>query len=315
MTSLFLEYAIAKQNCPSEAIRLRNKIVEENLGLAKKVANQYSRRCKESFEDLLNIGTIGLIKAVEYFDPAKEVKFSNLAIPKIRGEILHWLRDKGHLIQVPRKFQESHQQINRVAIKTGKSYEETAIALGYSQEEAIEARSAYAQSFSPLVEELPEIEYDSEEVETTEVHLILQKLRPQEQMVLACRILQGISIKDTAIALSLKQKQVKQIEASAINNLRCAMNGRSQCHHCLSFQSRKFGKKRGKQVYMCNDCDRTFVLNPQRPWGASGYSSDTKTKAIKFLSEGRSWRWICIQLGIPLDRNAILSYWQKTAKS
>ena len=318
MTSLFLEYAIAKEQEGDRApktIKIRNQIVEDNLGLAKKVANQYAKRCKESFEDLLSIGAIGLIKAVEHFDPSKRIKFSNLAIPKIKGEILHWLRDKGHLIQIPRKFQERHQQINSISVRSGKSYEEAGLSLGYSLPEIVEARSAYTQSFSPLVEDLEEKDFDlPEEIESAELLKMVQQLPPQEQMVLACRIFQGISIKDTAIALSLKLKQVKQVESSAIANLKYALSGKPQCHHCLSFFSRKYGKKRGKQVYRCNSCERTFVLEPQRPWAVNGYSPEIKKKAIDYLSEGRSWRWICIQLGIPLERNSVLSYWQKAAK-
>ncbi len=88
------------------SLRLRNKLVELNAGLVRKVAHQVSRKCAEPYEDLEQIGYLGLIRAIERFDPHQGAAFSSFAIPYIRGEMLHYLRDRGSMMRIPRRWQE-----------------------------------------------------------------------------------------------------------------------------------------------------------------------------------------------------------------
>jgi RNA polymerase sigma factor (sigma-70 family) len=78
-----------------ETIKERNRLALENHGLARKVAHYYASRSAMPYEDLEQIAFLGLIKAIERFDPFKGNQFSSLALPFIRGEVLHYLRDKG----------------------------------------------------------------------------------------------------------------------------------------------------------------------------------------------------------------------------
>jgi RNA polymerase sigma-B factor len=71
-------------------------------------------RCTESYEDLEQIGLCGALKAIEKFDPTKGIAFSSFAVPYIRGEILHFLRDHGTGIKVPRRWRELHASANNV---------------------------------------------------------------------------------------------------------------------------------------------------------------------------------------------------------
>ena len=87
-------------------LRLRNKLVELNVGLVRKVAHQIRRKCAEPYEDLEQIGYLGLIRAIERFDPHQGSAFSSFAIPYIRGEMLHYLRDRGSMMRIPRRWQE-----------------------------------------------------------------------------------------------------------------------------------------------------------------------------------------------------------------
>ena len=89
---------------------LRNKIVELNFGLVKKEANHWLNQCKESYDDLLQVGSLGLIRAIERFDVEKGSAFSSFAIPYIRGEIQHYLRDKSCTLRIPRRWLELKQQ-------------------------------------------------------------------------------------------------------------------------------------------------------------------------------------------------------------
>jgi RNA polymerase sigma-B factor len=132
---LFKRYA----NEPS--ICLRNRLVQLNLGLVRKVAYQMSRTCAEAYEDLEQIAVFGLIRAVERFSPDRGVAFSSFAMPYIRGEILHYLRDRGSMIKIPRVWQELHskgQKLRRqLRTQLGRSPEdlELATALGVNLEE------------------------------------------------------------------------------------------------------------------------------------------------------------------------------------
>ena len=89
---------------------LRNKIVELNFGLVKKEANHWVYKCNESYEDLLQVGCIGLIRAIERFNIGKGNAFSSFAMPYVRGEIQHYLRDKSSTVRIPRRWLEQKQQ-------------------------------------------------------------------------------------------------------------------------------------------------------------------------------------------------------------
>jgi RNA polymerase sigma-B factor len=89
---------------------LRNRLVELNLGLVRREAYHWSGQCQESYEELLQIGSLGLIRAIERFDPKKGAAFSTFALPYIRGEIQHYLRDRSSSIRVPRRWFTLQQQ-------------------------------------------------------------------------------------------------------------------------------------------------------------------------------------------------------------
>jgi RNA polymerase sigma-B factor len=100
------------QQSPSP--RLRNQLVELNFGLVRREVHHWLHQCNESYEDLVQVGSIGLIRAVERFDITKGHAFSSFAVPYIRGEIQHYLRDRGTSIRIPRRWQELHQQASQV---------------------------------------------------------------------------------------------------------------------------------------------------------------------------------------------------------
>jgi RNA polymerase sigma-B factor len=116
-----MELLIAYHRNPS--IKLRNQLVQLNAGLVRKIAYQISRQCREPYEDLLQIGFIGLIRAIERFNPSQGCAFSSFAMPYIRGEMLHFLRDKASLVKMPRRWQEIQREGRRVT-------QELAVTLG-----------------------------------------------------------------------------------------------------------------------------------------------------------------------------------------
>lgn len=102
--SLFQQYQKQKNT------EIRNQIMELNFGLVKKEAHHWINQCNESYEDLLQVGSIGLIRAIERFCVEKGNAFSSFAIPYIRGEIQHYLRDKSCTLRIPRRWLELRQQ-------------------------------------------------------------------------------------------------------------------------------------------------------------------------------------------------------------
>ncbi|MBP0029973.1 RNA polymerase sigma factor SigF [Roseofilum reptotaenium CS-1145] len=92
----------AYQQNPS--LELRNKIVKSNIGLVRKEAHHWMHQCSEGYDDLLQVGCIGLIRAIERFELGKGHAFSSFAIPYIRGEIQHYLRDRSNTVRIPRRW-------------------------------------------------------------------------------------------------------------------------------------------------------------------------------------------------------------------
>lgn len=87
------------------SIQLRNRLVELNINLARSVAHSLQRTTTEPYEDLEQVAILGLIKAVERFEPQAGCTFSTYAIPTIKGKILQYLRDKGATIRIPQNLQ------------------------------------------------------------------------------------------------------------------------------------------------------------------------------------------------------------------
>lgn len=94
--------------------RKRDKVVDLNMDLVRKIAHGLARRSTDPVDDLIQIGSIGLIKAIEYFNPEAGAKFTTYATHLVTGEIRHYLRDKTSMIRAPRELQELSFRINKI---------------------------------------------------------------------------------------------------------------------------------------------------------------------------------------------------------
>src|SRR5579884_446730 len=90
---------------------LRDEIVASQVGLAEYLARRFKNR-GEPIEDLIQVALLGLLKAVERFDPSRGLEFSTFATPTIVGELKRHFRDKGWAVRVPRRVQELHVELN-----------------------------------------------------------------------------------------------------------------------------------------------------------------------------------------------------------
>jgi|688.fasta_scaffold00001_216 RNA polymerase sigma-B factor len=108
---LLADYAKTKDK------KVRDKLVNINFILVKKIAHGLARRSTDPVDDLIQIGSIGLIKAIDYFNPDAGARFTTYATHLITGEIRHYLRDKTSMIRAPRELQELSFRINKVVQK------------------------------------------------------------------------------------------------------------------------------------------------------------------------------------------------------
>lgn len=98
----------------SAALRRRNRRVESHRDLVPPLALHYARRCQESWEDLLQVGLLGLIRAAELYRPEQGTPFPAFARPHIRGAILHYLRDEAPSVRLPRRQAELQERLQRL---------------------------------------------------------------------------------------------------------------------------------------------------------------------------------------------------------
>jgi RNA polymerase sigma-B factor len=123
---------------------VRNALIERHMALAEGLARPYARR-GEPFDDLRQVAMLGLLKAVDRFDPDREIPFASFAIPTIRGELRRHFRDRGWTIKVPRRLQELHLELDAIAAKVSQeqgrppTVAEIATAAGVSDEAVLEA--------------------------------------------------------------------------------------------------------------------------------------------------------------------------------
>jgi RNA polymerase sigma-B factor len=218
----------------------REELVREHMGLAEYLARRFAGR-GEPVEDLVQVASIGLIKAVDRFDVTREVQFSTYATATIVGELKRHFRDKGWALRVPRRLQEAALVVNR---ETSEMYKElgrspTVAELshrtGLTQEEileAMEALQAYTASSldAPSDDELgpsDTIGVDDAALQVMDqwanVAPHLRKLAPRERHILYMRFFEGRTQSEIADEIGISQMHVSRLLAQTVAGLRRKM--------------------------------------------------------------------------------------------
>ena len=216
----------------------RELLVEENLGLVFSVAKRFLGRGCE-MEDLIQIGSIGLLKAIDKFDQSYEVKFSTYAVPLIAGEIKRFLRDDG-LIKVSRSLKEMAALICQTRERMEKtlgrepSLKELQSELQVPREEmmlALEACSDVESIYKPiyegdgaavlLMDRLEERENANERLlNRMLLEQLLKKLEGREQKLIDLRYFMDKTQMETARELGMTQVQVSRLEKKILKKMR-----------------------------------------------------------------------------------------------
>ena len=225
---------------------LRERLILMNRNLVSFIARKFLDRGEMS-EDIMQQGLIGLINALDNFDPSRGTRFATFATPTIMGEIRRYLRDKTWTMRVPRRLQELHVSINhRVELLTQQldrspTYAEIARSLGVEVEEVIEAlEMPHAMEPMSIDEALPNARGDSgatisdqigaedADLESWNDHAILQaaleKLPTRERQVLQLVYFQEHTQLEIARLLKISQMNVSRIQRRALARLRELMN-------------------------------------------------------------------------------------------
>jgi RNA polymerase sigma-B factor len=237
--ALFAELAAAPEGS-AERERIRNELVQLHLPLVDHLARRFRNR-GEPLDDLVQVGSIGLIKSVDRFDATREVEFSTYATPTIVGEIKRYFRDKGWAIRVPRRLQELRLSLTSATAELTQqlgrapTVAEIAERLGVNQDDVLEGLES-ANAYSTLSLDAPDAgepdghsmvdalgsEDDAlEGVEYREsLKPLLAQLEPREKRILMLRFFKGMTQSQIAADVGISQMHVSRVLARTLTQLR-----------------------------------------------------------------------------------------------
>jgi RNA polymerase sigma-B factor len=219
----------------------RDELVEMYLNLVKYLASRFRNR-GEPIDDLIQVGTIGLIKAIDRFDVDRAVEFTTYATPTIVGELKRYFRDKGWAIKVPRRLQELSFRVNQAVdaltqqLQRSPTIAEIAEYLGVTSDDVLEAlETSEAYNFVSLetdrnvdgADSFSILEYIGEDDQLmavvddrTTLAAVLKQLSPQEQRVLYLRFFEGLTQTEIARQMGISQMQVSRLLRRTLRLLR-----------------------------------------------------------------------------------------------
>lgn len=221
----------------SEHEALRAALIERHLPLVTFMARKFADR-GEPLDDLIQVGTIGLIKAIDRFEISKGFEFSTFATPTIVGEIKRHFRDKTWAVRVPRRLQELGASVTRATTELTQKLDrsptpkEIAKHLGITVDdvaEALESNAAYStvsfdvtsetstsigETFGALDEALEGVEYRES------LKPLLSQLDDREKRILQMRFFDNLSQSQIATELGISQMHVSRILNKVLTHLR-----------------------------------------------------------------------------------------------
>ena len=219
----------------------REQLIEQYLSLVRSLARRYSYR-GEQLEDLVQIGCIGLIKAIDRFDLDRGVELTTYATPNIIGEIKRHFRDKGWAVRVPRGLQELNVQLSKLieekTVELGRSptIPELAKAAGVQEEEVLEALET-GQAYTTLslsapsggdengdLDPLESLGEEELEYEVSENRAVLAPglriLDERERRILQLRFFDGLTQSQIAQEVGISQMHVSRLIRRSLEKIR-----------------------------------------------------------------------------------------------
>jgi RNA polymerase sigma-B factor len=223
-------------------LQAREQLIEQYMSLVRSLARRYSYR-GEQLEDLVQIGAIGLIKAIDRFDLDRGVELTTYATPNIIGEIKRHFRDKGWSIRVPRGLQELNVQLSRlveqltVQFSRSPTIPELAKAAGVEEEEVLEALES-GRAYSTLslsvgsggggddddLDPLESLGTEEHQYEVSEDRAVLapgfKVLDERERKILQLRFFEGLTQSQIAQQVGISQMHVSRLIRRSLEKIR-----------------------------------------------------------------------------------------------
>ena len=222
-------------------LQAREQLIEQYMSLVRSLARRYSYR-GEQLDDLVQIGAIGLIKAIDRFDLERGVELTTYATPNIIGEIKRHFRDKGWSVRVPRGLQELNVQLSRLVeqltVQLGRSptISELAKASDSTEEEVLEALES-GRAYSSLslsagsggdgdedLDPLESIGEEEHEYEVSEDRAVLapgfRALDDRERRILHLRFFEGLTQSQIAQQVGISQMHVSRLIRRSLEKIR-----------------------------------------------------------------------------------------------
>jgi RNA polymerase sigma-B factor len=231
---------LERYHCAGDA-DAREQLVERFLPLARQLARRYHHGA-EPLDDLVQVASLGLLKAVDRFDPARETAFSSFAVPTILGELKRHFRDKGWSVRVPRDLQELAVKVDRVGDEMSRELgrapttSELAERVGAQDEQVLEAREASAAYRAvsldrPRTDEEGEGESYAESVgeddpgyllaeASATVERLIRALSEREREVLRLRFAEDLTQAEIGARVGVSQMHVSRLIRQSIARLR-----------------------------------------------------------------------------------------------
>ncbi|MDX2919661.1 MULTISPECIES: SigB/SigF/SigG family RNA polymerase sigma factor [Streptomyces] len=247
LSSVFFERLQVLEEGTHEYRYARNTLIETNLSLVHFAARRFRSRGNGEMEDIVQVGTVGLIKAIDRFDLSREVKFTSFAIPYIVGEIKRFFRDSTWAVHVPRRLQELRVTLARTKeelagrLDRDPTVPELARHLGFSEEVIIDglvASNGYTagsldatvggERNSASIVTHGDIEGDVdpaiEKVENLQTLApLLADLNERDRSIVALRFGQEMTQSEIGLRLGLSQMHVSRLLAHLLDRLRTGM--------------------------------------------------------------------------------------------
>lgn len=215
-----------KMNELNTKIANRNKLVEKNLLLVKKVAHRMKHKCNLPFSDLEQIGAIGLIKAANKYRKCSG-SFSSFAVPYIQGEILHYLRDKHSLVRVPRRIHDLCTAYQKISVE-----DESLICqkLSINSKELMEVKLAIENRYIVSIDSLTQEFCGCSREDYEDIDCLLDCLDKVERSAIVLHYFKGYNKRETAQKLKTSPNRIGKIINKAINKLKTqAQSAQSVC--------------------------------------------------------------------------------------
>src|SRR5579871_647396 len=231
VTALFVE--LRRTGDPE----LRRRLIERHLPLARSLAGRY-RYTPQPIEDLVQVASLGLVKAVDAYDPGRGAVFATYAVPTILGELRHHMRDAGWAVHMPRATKELVVALERAErtlsgrLGAAPTPAQLAQEAGIGLEDVLEALVARgAHDAVPIDEPAGESAFSTEDRDLGAVEErlwlsdALRELPPRERTILRLRFVDGRTQTEIARAVGLSQMQVSRILRSTLEALRGRLGG------------------------------------------------------------------------------------------